>query len=271
MVDLFNIILVNPIVNVLVAIYQGLLALGVPYPLGFSIIGLTVFIRLLLYPFITSQLRASKKMQEVAPHLSRIKEKHKGDTKRIHQETMNLYKQHGVNPAAGCLPVLIQLPVIWALYSVFQMVVNTNAQSLVSEINKRIYVGQLELRAAWSPEFFGIPLGKNPMELVSFMPLILLVPLITGALQLIQTKMLFAKPAPTSSPQKREEDFATMFQKQSLYLFPFMIGFFSFTFPIGLSLYWNTFTLFGILQQYQVLGLGGLSEWLKAKKQLSKK
>ena len=60
---------------------------------------------------------------------------------------------------------------------------------------------------------------------------------------------------------KKKEDFATAFQTQSTYIFPVMIGFFSYSFPIGLSLYWNTFTIFGIIQQYKILGLGGLTDW----------
>ncbi|OGH07617.1 MAG: hypothetical protein A2171_02065 [Candidatus Levybacteria bacterium RBG_13_35_9] len=63
--------------------------------------------------------------------------------------------------------------------------------------------------------------------------------------------------------EKKKDDFATAFQTQSLYIFPIMIGFLSYTFPIGLSLYWNTFTIFGIIQQYKVSGLGDLEDWIK--------
>ena len=67
--------------------------------------------------------------------------------------------------------------------------------------------------------------------------------------------------------EKKKDDFATVFQSQSLYIFPVMIGFFSYTFPLGLSLYWNTFTIFGIIQQYLISGWGGLSDFkfLRAK------
>lgn len=264
--NIFDIYLVNPIINVLVAIYQVLFFLGVPYALGFSIIILTVLIRFLLYPLTTSQLKASKKMQDIAPHIKNIKEKHKGDTQRIHKETMALYKEHGVNPAAGCLPILIQLPLFWALYSVLQKIVLFNGDSIVAEINKITYsLDFLKLSRPWEPSFFGVPLGQNPSQLISVMPLIILVPVLTGVFQFIQSKMMFstATPAPkTEKDEKRkDEDFAKAFQTQSMYLFPVMIGFFSYTFPIGLSLYWNTFTIFGILQQYRVAGLGGLTEW----------
>lgn len=119
----FDIILINPILNVLLFIYHILFALNTPYALGFSIIVLTVIIRFVLYPLTSAQLKASKKMQDLSPHVSRLKDKHKGDAKTLQAETMKLYKEFGVNPAAGCLPVLIQLPVIWGLYAVLDKVI----------------------------------------------------------------------------------------------------------------------------------------------------
>ena len=92
---IFDSFIVRPLATILVAIYQTLNFLHVPYPLGFSIIILTIIIRFILYPFISAQLKSSKKMQAVAPHLSRLKEKHKGDAKRMQAETMKLYKEHG--------------------------------------------------------------------------------------------------------------------------------------------------------------------------------
>lgn len=257
--EIFNTIIVNPIINVLVAIYQALLLFNIPYPLGFSIIGLTIVIRIILYPLISAQLRASKKMQDLAPHMSNLKEKHKGDKKRIQEETMKLYKEHGVNPAAGCLPTLIQLPVIWGLYSVLNNIVHKNSSELISYING-IVIDPLKLDSAWESTFFTIPLGQSPSQLMSTMAVVALaIPLVTGALQFFQTKMLFAgKPGEKT---KKSDDFASVFQTQSTYIFPIMIAFFSFTFPIGLSLYWNIFTIFGILQQYRLSGLGGLTEW----------
>lgn len=267
--NIFDKFLVVPIVNVLVVFYQLLAAAQVPYALGFAIILLTVFIRLLLYPLTTAQLKASKKMQELSPHLTRVREKHKGDAARVQQETMRLYKEHGVNPAAGCLPVLIQIPVIWALYTVLQKIVMLNGKSIVSEINKMLYdIPGLQLTSPWDPHFFGIPLGQSPAQLFQAMgPIVLAIAVITGVLQLIQSKMMFAKPAASEKTQevkkeeKKSDDFSSIMQTQSLYIFPVMIGFFSHTLPVGLSLYWNTFTIFGILQQYKIQGLGGLSDW----------
>ena len=264
--EIFNIIIVNPIINVLVAIYQALFALHIPYPLGFSIIGLTIVIRIILYPLISSQLKASKKMQALAPHISNVKQMHKNDKKRIQEETMKLYKEHGVNPAAGCLPILIQLPVIWGLYTVLNDLVKLEPAKLVNFING-IVISPIKLQSAWDTNFFGIPVGKSPSNLMATIGvLIILIPVITGVLQFLQSKMIFVTP-PKVEGKKKNDDFATAFQSQATYIFPAMIAFFSFSLPIGLSLYWNTFTIFGIIQQYKIGGLGGLEDlWQKTKK-----
>lgn len=255
--NIFDVLLVYPITNLLVVVYQFLSFLHIPYALGFSIIVLTVLIRFILNPLTASQLRMSKKMQNLTPHLSKVKEKHKGDTARIQQETMKLYKEHGVNPAAGCLPILVQLPLFIALYSVFTKILSLKGEALVKEVNNIVYSDSLKLIKPWDQSFFGISLSQTPSELMSYMPLIALVPVLTGVLQYIQTKMMYP-PQPKDKIEDKnkkkstEEEFSSMFQKQSLYIFPVMIGFFAFSFPLGLSLYWNTFTIFGILQQNKI-------------------
>jgi YidC/Oxa1 family membrane protein insertase len=95
------------------------------------------------------------------------------------------------------------------------------------------------------------------------MPLILLIPIITAVFQFFLSKMMLPANAPAKKGAKSSTDFQTAFQSQSMFIFPIMIGFFSFTFPVGLSLYWNTFTIFGILQQYLLVGAGGLTPWIK--------
>lgn len=239
----------------LLAIYKSLLFINVPYALGFSIILFTIFIRFILYPLFSSQLKASKKMQELHPHISKIKEQYKGNNAMISQETMKLYKEHGINPAAGCLPVLLQLPLIFVLYSVLSNIIK--APNLVaSEINKTVQVDFLKITESIDQTFFGIPLGLTPVQIMpknlalEFGLLILLVPVITGALQYVQSKMMF--PKKVEGDIKKTDDFSSIFATQATYIFPIMIGFFSFTFPVGLSLYWNTFTIFGIIQQYKI-------------------
>jgi YidC/Oxa1 family membrane protein insertase len=262
----FHFILFVPMINLLVALYHIFNYIHLPYALGFAIIALTVLIRLVLYPLTNAQLRASKKMQELTPHLNRLKEKHKNDAKTLQAETMKLYKEFGVNPAAGCLPVIIQLPLIWALYQALYQIVKPGAANL-AQINHMLYNNSLKLTSSWDVTFFTLPLAQSPSNLYKTLPLIILIPVLTGFFQFIQTKMMFVSQPQAKDKQlvkkdeKKNEDFATAFQSQSLYIFPVMIAFFSWGFPIGISLYWNTFTIFGIIQQYRISGLGGLKEW----------
>lgn len=254
--QLFNVILIQPIFNIMVVFYHVLFSLHVPFALGFAIILMTAFIRAILYPLTASQLKTTKKMQELNPHLSRIKEQHKGDSARMQKETMQLYKEHGVNPASGCLLMVVQLPIIWGLYAVLEKSVQLTR---LADINNLIYLPSLRLNHVWDVNFFGLPLGKTPADLMGHVGfLILLIPVITGIFQFIQSKMML-QPQPAAKTEKKGGDFASAFQTQSLYIFPLMIGFFSFKFPLGLSLYWNTFTIFGIIQQYKIQGWSGLT------------
>lgn len=256
---LFNILLNQPITNLLVTCYQLLQFLHVPFALGFSIIALTFIIRLILYPFTAQQIKTSKKMQDMAPHISNLKAKHKDDKKKQQEEMMKLYAEFGVNPAAGCLPVVIQLPIIWGLYHVLSTAVSTNSLTKLKELNNLLYSDSLKLTKLWEVTFFGIPLAQAPSHLMKDMPFIILVPVLTGVLQLIFSKMM----APEKPYAVKEDDFQATFAKQSLFIFPIMIAVFSYQLPFGLSLYWNAFTLFGILQQYFLVGLGGLKQWQK--------
>jgi len=262
----FNIILVNPLINLLVAFYQGLLWLHVPFALGFAIILLTVIIRAAIAPLFASQQRMTKKMQELAPHLSKIKEKHKGDAKKQQEATMALYKLHNLNPAAGCIPGVLQLVVlVFGLYPALLKVLGVHTAQALQTINAVLYTPSLKLTHLWDPNFFGLNLAKTPADLIGTLGwVILLIPVATGVFQLVQSKMMMPAVEPKKEVKKgKQEDFATSFQKQSLYLIPFMVAFFSFRFSVGLSLYWNTFTLFGILQQYKMHGWGGVEQWIK--------
>lgn len=270
--NIFDILLVQPLINALVLMYHGLIYLHVPFALGFAIILLTVVIRAILYPLIHSQLKTTKKMQEITPHLNRLKEQHKNDAARLQSETMKLYQEHGVNPLAGCLPLLVQLPLTIALYNVLQQVVKTDPKYVLSYINHALYSPSMRLTHMWDTSFFGLPLGQNPSHLFSSVGfVILLIPVLTALFQLVQSKMMFTAPAaqPTSTKtaeknggKKSEDDFSSALQTQSIYFLPLIIAWFSWSLPVGLSLYWNTFTIFGILQQYQISGLGGLSDWI---------
>src|SRR3989304_8809199 len=114
--EIFDLVFFGPVINLLVIIFQGLSAVHIPGALGFAILILTVIIRIIVWPFMATQIKATKKMADLKPHLNELKKKHKDDKKALASAQMALYKEHGVNPAGGCLPALIQIPVFIALF-----------------------------------------------------------------------------------------------------------------------------------------------------------
>ena len=258
MFEIFNTLFTNPIVNLLVGLYQLLASIGIPFAFGFAIIILTVVVRLILYPFTAAQIKSVYKMQTIAPLMKNVRERYKNDKKKQQEETMRIYREHKINPAAGCLPLLIQMPIIFGLYQVLIMAVSINSNDGLSKINSVLYLDFLKLSSVWDTMFFGIPLGDAPSKIWTSAPYLILVPVLTGALQFVLSKMMTSDIPQV--PGTKEDDFQAAFQKQSLFIFPVMIGFFAFTLPVGLSLYWNTFTVFGILQQHLLVGPGGAAK-----------
>lgn len=264
--DIFNTFFFGPILNVLVGLYHGLSFLHIPGALGFAIVLMTVFIRLAVWPLMSSQMKSAKKMTELKPHIDALKIKHKGDKKAFSAAQMALYKEHGINPAGGCLPSLIQLPIIIGLYQTILAFFSDGTG--LSHINQVLYIPSWHLSSAPDLSFFGLNLAVKPSQFP--VSALLLIPLITAALQFAQSKMMAAKPVavckndnPKEVKEKvKNEDTMTAMQGQMMYMMPLMIGYFAFQFPIGLALYWNTFTVMGIIQQYKISGWGGLENWI---------
>lgn len=268
----FDVLLTQPILNLLIIFYKGLVFLHIPAALGLAIILLTVVIRLALWPLTATQLKSSKKMAELKPHLDRIKTDHGHDKARHQQEVSKLYKEHGVNPLAGCLPLLLQIPVFIALYQVLLRIVSFGNSDFLSSINSQTYSPFLHLEKIPSTTFLGFGLATKPSQWGEAGFLILAIPLVTGLLQYIQSKMLTpqtqsSKMPVSAKPDKKEglEDSMAQVQSQMTLIMPAMIAFFSYGFPVGLSLYWNTFTIIGIIQQYMISGPGPLAKYLPAK------
>lgn len=268
----FDTFLINPILNLLVIFLKIFQTLGIPGALGLSIILLTAIVRMALWPLTATQLKSSQKMAALKPHIDRIKDEHGHDKVRHQQELTKLYKEHGVNPMAGCLPLLLQLPVFFALYQVLFKIVDFARTDFLESINQRIYFSIFHLTNVPNTSFLGFDLSAKPNQWQSVGILILLIPIITGALQFIQSKML--APAQATAPKKgadskdkkesMEESLASV-QSQMIFLMPAMIAFFSYGFPVGLSFYWNTFTVIGIIQQYVIAGPGALGKYLPKK------
>lgn len=262
--DIFDLAFFGPIVNLLVLILQGLNLLHIPGALGFAIILLTILIRILVWPLMSSQLKSAKKLAELRPHVSELKKKHKGDKMAFAQAQSALYKEHGVNPAGGCLPTLIQFPVLIALYQTISAFFS--GPSGLERINGVLYSPLWHLDVTPDLSFFGLNLASNPNT-----GALILIPLLTAALTFVQAKMMTPKPIkeyPGDKPKEKKEkgdmeDSMAAVQGQMTYMMPIMFGYFAFQFPTGLSLYWNTLTLLMIFQQYIISGWGGLDDWVK--------
>lgn len=262
--NFFNDIFVIPILNILVAIYAGLHALGLPGAFGLAIVALTVGIRFLLHPFFKQQIHTARKMTEIKPHLDRLQAQHKKDPKRLQQEQLLLYKEHGLNPASGCLFLIIQMPIFIGLYSTLNVFLQHGVGAkTVSQINGVLYTKAIAISQVIDPQFLGFNLALSPQKAGIWF--YYLIPVLTGVLQYFQAVATTAQPAQKVENKKAlakkddrdkkpdpQGDFQKAMNTQMKYIFPFMIGYFAFTLPVGLSLYWNIFSLFSILQYRRV-------------------
>jgi YidC/Oxa1 family membrane protein insertase len=195
----------------------------------------------------------SAKMAEMKPHMDRLTKLHGKDKKKLQEEQMKLYKEMGVNPASGCLLAIIQMPIFISLYRVLTLFTTTKGAHIIENINNFAYAPYLKVTAL-NPHFFGINLWIMPSQFNQYGYFYLLIPVITGAMQYFQVS-LSTPPTPPALAQTSEkdkkgnpEDMQKAMMTQMKYIFPIMIGYFSFTLPVGLSLYWNIFSLFSIIQ-----------------------
>ncbi|MEI6326671.1 MAG: YidC/Oxa1 family membrane protein insertase [Candidatus Roizmanbacteria bacterium] len=281
---MFETLLIQPILNALLAFHKLFSTIGIAYPFGFAIIALTASIRLAFNPFFAKQVATQKKMAELKPRIDELGVKHKDDKARLQQAQMDLYKEHGVNPMGGCLFAIVQIPIFIGLYQTLNRFVtaSSSAADLV-KLNKLLYTPLLEVKKL-DPNFFIFNLATSPAshkmfefslnsglvlhpQNFSYAPY-LLIPVLTGLLQYIQARYTTPAPKPAVESNKKDskdltstkdeskknqkptmsDDFQSAMTTQMKYMFPVMIGYFSYTLPLGLSLYWNIFSIFAIIQ-----------------------
>ncbi len=232
---------------------------------------MTVVLRGALVPLTLPTLKASKKQKELAPELEKLKNKHKDNKEKLAKAQMELYRREGINPAAGCLPQILQLVILIALYQAFIQVLSNDGQAVL-KLNEILYFDFLKLdpgRTINASFGFWNLSSPDPFHIL---------PLLAGAVQLLLAKMMqpaMARGAEQAkkTPEKSDDLMYTM-QKQMLYLMPLMTVFIGWRLPAGLVLYWLTTTVFSLVQQYFVSGLGGLAlvrqdlkAWIKKTKQ----
>lgn len=230
MVSLFNAILYQPIFNVFVFLYNFLPG----HDVGLVILALTIFIRLVLYPLTNSSIKAQKSLQELQPKMGEIKKQYADDKQKQTQAIMELYKTSKVNPFTSCLPMLIQLPILIALYMVLQdgLASNNLGAMLYPFISNPGKINQISL---------GLFDMSKPNAVLA---------VLAGIAQYWQAKTLSKKSPPKEAGAgAKDEAMMTMMNKQMLYLMPAMTVLIGFSLPAGLTLYWFFGTLLMALQQ----------------------
>jgi YidC/Oxa1 family membrane protein insertase len=226
---------VNLLALTLVWLNNLLINFSIPYSFGFAIILFTVAVRVATFPLNMQQIKSSKAMQELQPKLKELQEKYKDDREKLAQEQMAMYKEHGVNPLGGCLPMLVQMPIWFALY---RALIQLSREGLLNE------------------GFFWIPSLSGPVSdwgggldwlwplppSIGWGPALayLVLPILLVISQLYMQKMM--TPA-TTDPQQASVQSIMKFM-------PFMFGYFALVVPSGLTLYWFTSNILAMAQQY---------------------
>jgi YidC/Oxa1 family membrane protein insertase len=242
LVTAFNVILYQPLLNALVLLYLYLPG----HDFGIAIIILTVLIKFLFYPLGVKSIKSQKALSTIQPKIKELQEKYKNDKEKQTKEMMALYKEEKINPFSGCLPILIQLPVLLALYRVFWRGLE------IDQVSSFLYKFVPTLGAI-DTSFLGlINLSHSATIMIEntrhyLWPNIVLIALV-GITQFIQIKMTVVKTKPG-----KDNSFSGQMQKQMQYFMPAFIILILFNLPSALALYFLTTTLFTIIQQYVIL------------------
>lgn len=229
--EFFHTILYVPIFNLLVFFYEILPGANI----GFAIIALTVVIKLILWPFMSKSLKSQKALQELQPKIEELKARHGTDKEALAKAMMELYQKEKVNPLASCLPLLVQLPILIALYQV--LLGGFGAETL----------SQLYSFVANPGSINHVFLGVIDLSVSS-----LYLAILAGYFQFFQTRMLMAKHPPKQVAGKKgafDETMLASMNKSMLMFMPAITVIIGATLPAGLTLYWVTVNIVSILQQ----------------------
>jgi len=228
MSHLFQIVFYQPILNLLVWLYNV-----VPgHDIGVAIIVMTILIKLILLPLSKQAIKSQKALQELQPKIDELKKKYANNSQEMSKEMLSLYKENKVNPFSSCLPLLIQLPFLWAVFRVFQTGLSNGSLDLVYSFISR--------PEAINPVSFGLVNLSEPNIALA---------VLSGLAQFWQAKMLTTKKPAIQSEGSKDESMTAIMNKQMLYMMPVLTVFIGITLPGGLTLYWFVTTVLTALQQ----------------------
>ena len=208
-----------------------------------SIIGLTLIIRAALIPLFVKQIKSSRNMQLIQPKVKELQKKYGHDKEKLAQETMKLYKDSGTNPFASCLPILLQMPIFFALFGVLNNAADGNEKGVLTKSDAEAF-GDSEL---WSVPLSGSLFNANGAEGIIVMAAILVVGM--TATTFLTQRQLMSKNMPADAltgPYAQQ-------QKLLLYVLPVVFAVGGIAFPIGVLLYWTTSNLWTMGQQFYVI------------------
>ncbi len=246
---------------ILVGFHQLLSFLGMDPAAGLtwvlSIVGLVLIVRAALIPIFVRQIKSQRKMMEVAPQLKKIQDKYRGkkdqfSREAMQRETMELYRKAGTNPLASCLPLLIQMPIFFSLFSVLTEAREGKAGVgfLTKELSEQFGHSYLFSGDWKAPLNLSIQsaLAENPVNWVVFAIAVTMVALMTGSQFFTQLQL-------TSKNQSPEMKASPMYRQQRilLYILPLVFIFSGIAFPIGVMFYWLTSNAWTLVQQYLVI------------------
>lgn len=227
----FNIILYQPMLNVLILLYLFVKDFGV------AVILLTIIVKILLHPLNRKAIESQKKMLEIQPKIKEIQEKYKDDQQRMAIEVMSLYKLHKFNPFGGIGILFIQLPIIWALFQVFLVGFS------IEKIQASLYPF-VSIASSINPVLFSVVDLSQPN-----IPLTIL----TALVQYFQVKTSApAKNKKDENEPKKEPEIQDIMQKQMLFLIPGITFFVLFGLPSAIALYWMVSSLLTVYEQKMI-------------------
>ena len=262
--------LFNPIFQILfiilIAIYNFLHDLGLPGAIAWAIVGLTLIVRAVLIPLYRKQLVSQRRMQLIQPELREIQKRYKGDAMKARVAQQELFKERGINPLAGCLPLLLQLPLLFIMYSVIQNGL-TNVDPTAMLTIGGVQVVPLECTninpatgmpdAALGPCIDAVvPILGDISQPQAFFWIagfgLSFLAIASALLQLVQSRMMLPVADPTN------DDPNTRIQRQTMLFLPLISVIYGGFLPAGLFIYWIVATIFSIVQQYLIVGWGSM-------------
>lgn len=241
--------ILNPFVTLLTFLYSVF-----NHDMVLAIIVFTVLIRLLTYPLTAQQQRSSAAMQQLQPELKKLQEKHKNDREKLAQEQMRLYREYGINPLGGCLPLIIQFPIFIALYQAIIHALASTPLQLI-DLSNRLLIPGLNAVIPLDNTWLGMNLSQAPnMNAISLSNPVSLIAIILPLLVVVTTWLQFkvTTPPPTPSDDGKPSQAQAMSQSMGT-IMPLMYGFFALSFSVGLSIYFIASNVIGIVQ-YALMG-----------------